>query len=199
MITVERPTVLKPKSRANIPIQSTRMWDGAIIHGSLNRDGLIFDWDGVNQYHASYRVDGKAVSVEEFRKWKIQRNTLKFEEPMTSVGYHAAVEYTDQDGEFKPTVHMGRSLELTGVHTPSINNSMNTKYLGILIIGNFDTLEPPKELWSEAIHLVRSFMEFFKFTRPFVIGHSEADEVSQHKIHQCLGGLWDMDKFRKAL
>ena len=81
---------------------------------------------------------------------------------------------------------------------------MNSRGIGVCMIGNFDEAPPPEEQLEETVRLVRWLMRQFRIGIGNVIGHREAGamaglyyELGQYK--SCPGKRLDMDAFRWRL
>jgi hypothetical protein len=192
----------RSRPRAEIDTKAKRTWDGIVWHHSTARDGVCYDWDAIKLFHTSYRVDSKVVDAKEYRKLSIQKMGREFGEPMRAVGFHAAVEHVEgAGGVFAPVIHLGRSLDLNGEHTSHKGSVVfNSRYLGLVAIGDFDAKPMPPEMWDQCLRLTRAMMEAFSIPAEKVLGHSEADAIAGvEKPRGCPGALWRMEKFRKDL
>ena len=184
-----------------LTIKAERSWDGIVWHHSLASDGMTYDWDAIKTCHTSYRVDGKPVSIEEYRKMKIMQRGRAFLEPKPDIGFHIGVEFAEVNGLFVPTIRTGRELNSSGFHTTFPDNLVyNHKYLGFLAVGNFDEKAPPAALWDTCLKVTRAFMDYFKMDEEHVLGHGEVcAKLKLPEKKSCPGKMWDMDEFRRGL
>lgn len=192
----------RQKPRAELVIKTKRSWDGIIIHHSTTKAGLTVDWGDLVRFHTSYRVDGKVVDSAEYKKCFMQRKGSKFAEPMREVGYHLGIDYLeDAKGSFAPVPQYGRSFDSNGVHaTYPLEHAFNNRYLGLVVVGNFDAKSLRPELWDACLRTVRSLMDAFTIPVDKVIGHREADVLAGlDNPRSCPGSLFSLEKFRKDL
>jgi len=136
-----------------------------VIHHSLTKDGLIVDWDAIRRYHKSFRYQGNIVSPEEAAV--LRKNGHNVESPWTDIGYHYGVERVK--GEL--TTQMGRRVDLEGAHAKEMG--MNSKSIGICVVGNFDVVPPDALTVNYLRDLIYALMANYPITSNRVIGHRD--------------------------
>lgn len=132
--------------------------------------------------HHSQTADGKTLSWDDIRVYH------KFVQRWRDIGYQFGIELIENDYEYL----VGRMLLEEGAHCAT--DGMNTKSIGICVVGNFD-LEPPRLIQLNMLtRLVRSLQLLFNIPYSNVLGHRE---VTDYKT--CPGKLFDMNAFRAGL
>lgn len=132
--------------------------------------------------HHSLTTDGATVSWAAIRRYHVQ--TLGWRK----IGYHFGIELIGDRYE----ILTGRLMTETGAHCRE--NMMNSRSLGVCIVGNFDIAPPEMEQWQTAVELVRSLCAVFSIPAKNVLGHTE---LAPYK--SCPGVLFDLDAFRRVL
>jgi hypothetical protein len=173
------------------------LWHGICIHHSSTVDGLTNDWDGIRRYHMSYRIDGVIVDEATFKNRQLLGHGKKFEKPWRDVGYHGCWENVNGVYQFK----MGRPWNMAGAHAGvGKDNTYNETHLGLCVVGNWDTIEPPKGLWDLCLKSTREIMARLKIDKVNVIGHYEVyDKLGLPRKKSCPGKMFSMDRYRSAL
>ena len=87
---------------------------------------------------------------------------------------------------------MGRMMNVYGAHC--LEEGMNHKSLGNCFIGNYDLMEPSKEMWELGLRLVGSLIQIFGIPVENVKGHSD---YASYK--SCPGKMFSVRKFRQSL
>ena len=131
--------------------------------------------------HHSGTADTKSLS------WGIIRKNHKAKYPSAPHPYHYGVEYIRSNQE----ILMGRMPDLKGAHCRS--QSMNSKALGVCLVGNFDIKPPAKAQCEKALDLVRLLMKQYNIPSIKVIGHRNVKKTN------CPGRFFDLGKFRSEL
>jgi len=130
--------------------------------------------------HHSLTKDGQVVNFNAIHRYHTY--TLGW----ADIGYHIIIE--NQRGMVNAI--LGRMLDEIGAHCLG----MNTKSIGICMVGNFDVDPPPGEIWNKCLRVCRSFMKIYNIPKENVQGHRE---YASYK--SCPGDLFDLDKFRRNL
>lgn len=128
------------------------------------------------------------------KDWDAIRRYHKDVKGWRDIGYHYGIE---QVGE-ELTIQYGRTPETVGAHCNE--GGMNTKSLGICVVGNFDN-KPPTEAILEVLRvLVKSIQDEHNIPANRVLGHKEA-QVAMGGVatKTCPGKMLDMDAFRASL
>ena len=112
----------------------------------------------------------------------------------SDVGYHFIIGNGNgvPDGE----VLRGRPIEKGACQS----RGMNSKAIGILMVGNFDISYPSKTQWTALIALVMRLMQEHEIPADNVIGHREIYAMQGREPERsCPGWKFDMDKLRKEV
>lgn len=154
------------------------------------------DFDSIEKFHTSYRVDGKMVSPEEYLFRKERGDGKSFVEPWDGIGYHIVIE------EIKGHVRalIGRMPNTRGAHCRELE--MNTIGIGICCVGDFDLAPPSDEILAKALDVCRYFSEILTIPKHRVIGHHEAqilDPKLRRALKTCPGEKFDMAMFRASI
>jgi hypothetical protein len=177
---------------------NSRKWYGCVWHHSASKDNPMGnDFVGIRRYHMSYRVDGNIVSKSDFEMMQKLNKGKLFQKPWSDIGYHCVIE---RDGG-NLIVRMGRPLSVTGAHAgiPG-NDSYNDNYIGLCVVGNFDSAEPDDETRRLCLTLTRELMSKFSFGKDHVVGHREVyDRLGVPREKTCPGKMFDLDSFRSDL
>lgn len=138
-------------------------------------------------HHTATPDDGFGMNMEAIRNYHINNNGWE------DIGYHFIIEKIQNRYE----ILVGRMPSYQGAHCLGLNS----KSIGVALIGNFNESPPPQEQWQLALKLVRSLMAIFKVPKDNVIGHREVNRVLGRVVYRgdCPGRLFDMDKFRAEL
>ena len=129
--------------------------------------------------HHSLTEDGRTVSWQAIRRYHIE------EQKWMDIGYHFGIELVNDHYE----VLVGRDLDHDGAHCVG----MNTKAIGICLVGNFDAITVPTAQWNRAAAFVKSLMTELDIPIANVVPHRNYAPKS------CPGNLFDMAKFREAI
>ena len=143
---------------------SSRKWTNIIIHHSYSPDAdNTFQWNDIERWH-----------VKE-NKW-------------SAIGYHYGIEHADNG---KLIYCVGRGLDCMGAHTNEKDTdgvSMNEKGIGIVLVGNFDAVEPTDtQIWFLA-ELCKDLMRDFQIPIENIHPHRQYAQKS------CPGARFDMNR-----
>jgi len=158
-----------PKKTASIFLptgvfEGSRNWRYIIIHHSFSKDGVMRNFDQLKKYHMSYRVNFEIVTKEEYYDRKRKKDGYSFQKPYSDIGYHLGIEYIGNQLE----IVAGRLLSKSGAHCIG----MNSKAIGICMVGNFDRDIPsPAHYWLLA-SLIRHLQREFNIPLRNVVGHN---------------------------
>lgn len=110
------------------------------------------------------------------------------------IGYHFGIERVKGD----VVLHAGRPVNVDGAHCKE--GGMNTKSLGICVVGNFNAYPPDAEMLDCARLVVQDLMAEYAIPVENVLGHAEAQKAMGYKpTKTCPGVKFDMDAFRASL
>jgi hypothetical protein len=133
--------------------------------------------------HCSATPDNKTGNNwEAIRKWHISNNGWD------DIGYHFGIEYEGSE----PTIKIGRALDKAGAHAKNYNH----KAIGVCVIGNYDGLPPPLDIWDTTLELVRELKKRYK--EAIILGHRET-YCPKPALKTCPGSAFNLDKFRREL
>jgi N-acetylmuramoyl-L-alanine amidase len=131
--------------------------------------------------HHSLTKDSKTLSAQAIRK---AHKAMAW----VDIGYHYVIERVANHYE----IICGRMMNEIGAHCKEFD--MNSKSIGICLIGNFDIEPPPVAQWKLALKLVQSLCDVLGISKYNVKGHRD---YATYK--SCPGRLFDMGKFRSEL
>lgn len=194
----QMPEPIRLKLDIEIPVATSRQWKGIVWHHSATPDSAAKDWDSIRRYHTSYRVDFNIVTKEEYERRLAAKEGKNFQPPWKDIGYHGGVERLNGKLQFV----WGRPLSEMGAHAgvKDASNVYNQEYLGLCVIGEFDTTSPDPETWDFCVQASRAFMDAFRFPASHVIGHREVfDKLGVPRQKTCPGTAWDLEHFRSEL
>ena len=140
--------------------------------------------------HHSLTVDGPTLSWEAIRKYHIEKNGW------FDIGYHQGVE--DVGGIMQ--VFRGRADKTSGAHCKELG--MNSKSIGICVVGNYDIIEPPESHLIALRQICNAYMVNYEIPVDKILGHREVGLMAgfdwkKHQYKSCPGSKFDMDAFRK--
>ena len=143
-----------------------------VMHHSLTDDGKAVEWDAIKKYHMGL-ISGSPYH-------------------MTDIGYNYGVELIGNDVR----VRIGRPMTELGAHCLGLNS----KSIGICVVGDYDKAMPDLMHWLTTLYLVRKIREHVGMPIQNVIGHVESFKLLGTKPYKTCPGLkWNMDQFRKDL
>ena len=139
--------------------------------------------------HHSHTPDGRTLSWEAIRKYHIETNGWH------DIGYHKGVELVKD----KVIVLQGRPDNMVGAHAKELG--MNSKSIGICVVGNYDEVEPDEDHLNVLKQLCFAYMVNYKIPVDKIIGHREVGKMAgfdwtKGQYKSCPGRKFDMDAFR---
>lgn len=188
-------------------------WEGVAIHHSATPDGRTHDWNQIDYYHTHWRYEGNNIPEAKARAL-ISQGKQGVESPMVDIGYNFGEEYTldPTTGESNLIFNIGRRLDISGGHT----KELNSKLIGICIVGNFDVSPPKTASIDMLIRVCRVLRDFYGF-KPYpkyetalpnsVMGHSDSFVVlgraktipEAWKIKTCPGKLFPLGYIKREV
>lgn len=132
--------------------------------------------------HHSLTKDSETVSWDAIRRYHV--DVMGFRD----VGYNFGIELIG--GHYEAL--LGRPLGEVGAHCTQ--KSMNRVGIGICMVGNFDSHEPPGGQWNLGLKICNMLMDIYRIPVKNVMGHYE---FAPYKT--CPGRMFDMVAFRDAL
>lgn len=130
--------------------------------------------------HHSLTKDGETVSWGAIRRYHVE------EQGWADIGYQYGIELVGNYYE----VLLGRMVNTPGAHCKE--NGMNSRSIGICMVGNFDVTLPPVPQYNKAVQLVCSLMDVFNIPASRVYGHNQ---FATYK--SCPGKKFNMQAFRE--
>lgn len=131
--------------------------------------------------HHSLTADGETVSWGAIRKY---HKSLGW----SDIGYHFGIETIGDHDE----ILIGRMSDANGAHCKQ--QMMNTRSIGICVVGNFDLAAPSEEKMSLLIRLVKYLQGIYKIPVESVKRHNE---FASYK--SCPGLLFPWNNFKDRL
>lgn len=129
-----------------------------------------------------------------WKDWDAIRRYHKDVKGWRDIAYHYGIELVGTE----LTLQYGRTPETVGAHCNE--GGMNTKSLGICVVGNFDNKPPAESILEMLRGLVKSIQTQYNIPTNRVLGHKEA-QVAMGGVatKTCPGKMFDMDAFRASL
>jgi N-acetylmuramoyl-L-alanine amidase len=127
--------------------------------------------------HHSLTKDGKVNDWNAIRRYHVEVNKW------ANIGYHYGIELVRDEY----VIQKGRAEWRGGAHTLG----MNSKSLGICVVGNYDLAEPPEAALNLLANLCANLCKKYNL--------KPADIETHHKYASyktCPGKLFPMDKLR---
>jgi len=123
-----------------------------------------------------------------------------FESAWRKIAYNLGIEYDSTNAvnasgkpvsapNSAPVIRYGRGLNEDGAHT--FQEGMNSKSVGLCILGSYDSKKPDPVVWRLAVRVCKDLV--YKFGIKDIRGHREVDGVKK----TCPGSMFSMDEFRK--
>ena len=112
--------------------------------------------------HHSLTPDGSTKDWDAIRRYHIETNGW------TDIGYHYGIERVN--GVL--TTQMGRPVFMNGAHCKEAG--MNSKSIGICVVGNFDVVPPDLETMNYLRDFCYAIMANYPIPAQNVIGHRDA-------------------------
>ncbi len=157
-----------------------------LLHHSLTKDGQTVSWNAIRAYHTSWKCEGYVVKAESVPALISQGAPVQ--KPWRDIGYHFGIELVGSRYE----ILTGRMMTEPGAHCAAYG--MNSRSIGICLVGDFDIAPVPVAQLALALRLVRSLMQIFQIGPSHVYGHRE---LARYK--SCPGVKFDLDQFRTDL
>lgn len=175
-------TIIRPVSDENFikELNAGKHNDYLKIHNSWYTKDEVEDF-----YKVAERLTGKKLKIGQYFS-RYGKNTY-IETPWRKIGYTIGIERENE----KLVVKYGRGLKERQAHC--YQEGMNTKSIGILVVGNYDKTEPDGELWRFCVKVAREINKEFPEIKHK--GHREIKGV--HK--SCPGSKFNMDQFRSDI
>jgi N-acetylmuramoyl-L-alanine amidase len=153
-----------------------------IIHHSFTKDGKVVDWEAIRKYHTSWRYNGNIITQEKANEL-MGKGVKGVEAPWADIGYHYGIELVNDDY----VLQKGRLESKPGAHTVG----MNSKSLGICVVGNYDNQVPEHTAIDILVGLcIKKCTEY---------GLS-ADDIETHNKYAsyktCPGTMFPMDEVK---
>lgn len=140
--------------------------------------------------HHSLTSDGDTVSWDAIKKYHMEENGWR------DIGYHFGVERVGSGY----SVLLGRMPDEDGAHCKEAK--MNSRGIGVCLVGNFDIAAPPAGQWEKALKLCYWLVRAYSIPYQHVIGHREGQAMGgllPGARKSCPGTKFDMDRFRGDL
>jgi N-acetylmuramoyl-L-alanine amidase len=142
--------------------------------------------------HHSLTKDGEVVDWEAIRKY--HREVKGW----SDIGYHYGIERVGKG----ILLQIGRSESKPGAHTKEMH--MNSKSLGICVVGNFDLAPPGLEVMRFLAEVVRRKIAEYGIPMNAVLGHREVGAMAGYdwrkgQYKSCPGKHFNMDILRQIV
>jgi len=138
-----------------------------------------YKWTDIVIHH-SYTKDQETVDWQAIRRY--HRDHLGW----NYIGYNFGIEKIKSHYE----ILVGRPLNMSGAHTKQ--QGMNSKAIGICVIGNFDAKKPPKAALESLAVLVNALMMQYNIDKDHVHRHQD---FAAYK--SCPGKRFSLSSFKK--
>ncbi|MBI5119294.1 N-acetylmuramoyl-L-alanine amidase [Candidatus Poribacteria bacterium] len=142
--------------------------------------------------HHSLTKDGTVVDWEAIRKYHREVNGW------SDIGYHYGIERVGQG----TLLQVGRPESQPGAHCKEMH--MNSKSIGICVVGNFDLAPPGLEVLRFLSEIVRRKVMEYGIPVQAVLGHREVGAMAgfdwkKGQYKSCPGKYFPMDTLRSLL
>ncbi|GAB4232768.1 MAG: peptidoglycan recognition family protein [Deltaproteobacteria bacterium] len=139
--------------------------------------------------HHSLTKDGTVADWEAIRKYH------KETKGWSDIGYHYGIERVGNS----LVLQVGRPESEPGAHTKEMH--MNSKSLGICVVGNFDLAPPGLEVMRFLAEIVRRKVDEYGIPMTAVLGHREVGAMAgfdwrKGQYKSCPGKHFNMDILR---
>ena len=124
--------------------------------------------------HHSLTRDGQTVNWDAIRRY---HKSMKW----IDVGYHFGVEIIN--GRYQ--ILVGRPLMAVGAHC--YQQGVNTRSIGVCVVGNFDLRRPDEKCFDMLIPFISHLLKAFKLSPNAIYGHRD---FANYK--SCPGKMFDM-------
>lgn len=142
--------------------------------------------------HHSLTKDGQTVDWDAIRRYHREVNGW------SDIGYHYGIEQVGKG----ILLQVGRPESVPGAHTKEMH--MNSKSLGICVVGNFDLAPPGLEVLRFLSEIVRRKVMEYGIPVQAVLGHREVGVMAgfdwkKGEYKSCPGKYFPMDTLRAML
>jgi len=142
--------------------------------------------------HHSLTKDGQSVDWEAIRKYHREVNGW------SEIGYHYGIERVRNS----LVLQVGRPESQPGAHSKEMH--MNSKSIGICVVGNFDLAPPGLEVLRFLADIVRRKITEYGIPVQSVLGHREVGAMAgfdwkKRQYKSCPGKYFPMDTLRAML
>ncbi len=139
--------------------------------------------------HHSLTKDGTVTDWEAIRKYHREVNGW------SDIGYHYGIERVGKN----LLLQIGRPETEPGAHTKEMH--MNSKSLGICVVGNFDLAPPGLEIMRFLAEIVRRKIAEYGIPDQAVVGHREVGAMAgfdwrKGQYKSCPGRYFNVDILR---
>jgi len=138
---------------------------------------MIYKWITI---HHSKTEDSGTLSWNAIRNYHVRGNKWN------DIGYHFGLERIGNSYE----ILIGRTLDHIGAHV----GSHNMANIGICCVGDFDIIQPDKELIYKLLRLLRWLCKEYHIPKNHIKGHRMWNPAKT-----CPGKLFDVDLIRRIL
>lgn len=145
---------------------------------NLSNMGVNIEVTTNREYAIVHHTAAWEKDAEQVRRYHV--NSLGYRD----IGYNYIIEY---DG----TIEEGRSLSIAGAHTRT--DRMNTRGIGVVLLGNLDEKPPTKEQIQSLDTLLQRLMKEHGFPAEHILGHGEVKDAKT----ACPGKYMNMDEVRR--
>ncbi len=177
----EKPNGAQPIDTLTIDFTDARKWEYIIIHHSKGPDKKTRDWEGIRRYHTSWRYKDIIISYERAKELKALGKVV--ESPWKDIGYQWGIELIGSQYVYR----RGRKLHMRGAHC--YQNDMNSKAIGICVLGDYDVVSPTEEQIKMLAKLCRRLMNHFNIPITHIKRHSD---YANYK--SCPGEKFDLSR-----
>ena len=142
--------------------------------------------------HHSLTKDGEVVDWEAIRRYHVDVKGW------SDIGYHYGVERVGKH----LLLQVGRPESQTGAHTKEMH--MNSKSLGVCVVGNFDLAPPGLEIMRFLSEICRRKVAEYGIPVNAVLGHREVGTMAGYnwrigQYKSCPGRHFNMDLLRQMV
>jgi len=134
-------------------------------------------WTGIVVHHSESK-DTTRLDTRRIRSLHVDRKGWD------DVGYHFLVEKVGTSYE----VIAGRPLDMSGAHA----RGSNTTHIGVCLVGNFNSCDPPQAQLEVAARHIRGLMKALKIPKSAIRLHREVNETDCPGTRFSKGMLLDL-------
>ncbi len=137
-----------------------------ILHHSATKDSGTVSWNAIRRYHVN-------------------------ECAWAEIGYHFGIEHIADSGDPQGSyeILLGRMIDQNGAHT----TGQNGQAIGICFVGNYDEVEPSKEMLWQGVKLCAWLCRQLIIDPTQIFGHREFANKT------CPGNLFDVERFKQEV